>query len=223
MNYPSFELIACRFDEASADMPGHHGVPRDWHEDVFGAMLEAMGCSLYGYPEEDSPLAVAEVRYAEDDEMRHCVVDTPLFTLRPYYWGDCHAIQRLPNFVYKPWSLEIAWYKWPMRYAYSNIALSDSDWKLMCETVEHAVRKFDACGVWSTDIDASPRMGEVDEAAWKLRKQMSLIADQRNVLEDALYELWCDPSSEIARDKAARLLAVGPYDVVDGIDGLCNP
>jgi hypothetical protein len=49
---------------------------------------------------------------------------------------------------------------------------------------------------------------------------MGIIADQRNVLEDALYELWFDPSSELARDEAARLLAVGPYDPVDGLCSL---
>ena len=44
---------------------------------------------------------------------------------------------------------------------------------------------------------------------------MGIIADQRNVLEDALYGLWLDPSSESARDKAARLLAAGPYNPVE--------
>jgi hypothetical protein len=102
-----------------------------------------------------------------------------------------------------------------MRDAYSNISLSDGDWRLMCETVERAVVAFQKCGAWPADIDCSPRMGEVDEAAWDLRKQMGIIADQRNVLEDALYELWRDPSSESARDEAARLLAVGPYDPID--------
>ena len=220
MDFPSVELIGCRYDEATDDMPGHHAVPRDWREDVFGAMLKAVGCSIYGYPEENSPLVSAEVHYAEDDETRHFVIDTPLLTLRPYYWGDCRAIRRLPNFVYKPWSLEISWYKWPMRDAYANISLSDSDWRLMCETVERAVVEFHKCGVWPADIDGSPRMGEIDEVAWELRKQMGIIADQRNVLEDALYELWFDPSSESARDEAARLLAVGPYDPVDGLRSL---
>ena len=56
----------------------------------------------------------------------------------------------------------------------------------MCETVERAVVEFHKCGVWPADIDGSPRMGEVDEVAWELRKQMGIIADQRNVLEDAL-------------------------------------
>ena len=192
MVFPSVELIGCRYDEATDDMPGHHAVPRDWREDVFGAMLKAVGCSIYGYPEENSPLVSAEVHYAEDDETRHFVIDTPLLTLRPYYWGDCRAIRRLPNFVYKPWSLEISWYKWPMRDAYANISLSDSDWRLMCETVERAVVEFHKCGVWPADIDGSPRMGEVDEVAWELRKQMGIIADQRNVLEDALSgrSLW---------------------------------
>ena len=65
MDFPSVELIGCRYDEATDDMPGHHAVPRDWREDVFGAMLKAVGCSIYGYPEENSPLVSAEVHYAE--------------------------------------------------------------------------------------------------------------------------------------------------------------
>lgn len=40
MSFPNLELIACRYDEATDDIPGHHAVPRDWHEDVFGTMLE---------------------------------------------------------------------------------------------------------------------------------------------------------------------------------------
>ena len=109
-----------------------------------------------------------------------------------------------------------------MRDAYANISLSDSDWRLMCETVERAVFEFHRCGVWPVDIDDSPRMGEVDKVAWELRKQMDIIVDQRNVLEDTLYELWCDPSSESARDEAAKLLAVGPYDPVDGSCPTCS-
>lgn len=43
MDFPSFELIGChRFDEVSDGMPGHHAVPRDWHEDAFGSMLGAI-------------------------------------------------------------------------------------------------------------------------------------------------------------------------------------
>jgi len=48
------------------------------------------------------------------------------------------------------------------------------------------------------------------------------IANQRNVLEDALYELWRDPSSAAARDEAARLLAIGPHEPVDVAGKRCN-
>ena len=42
------------------------------------------------------------------------------FIVRPYYWGENEKLAELPNFVYKPTDLEISWYKYPMRDAYSN-------------------------------------------------------------------------------------------------------
>lgn len=42
------------------------------------------------------------------------------FIVRAYYWGEDEDIAALPNFVYKPTGLEISWYKYPMRDAYSN-------------------------------------------------------------------------------------------------------
>ena len=42
------------------------------------------------------------------------------FIIRPYYWGEDEKKQELPNFVYKPTGLEISWYKYPLRDAYSN-------------------------------------------------------------------------------------------------------
>ena len=215
---PKITLIECRFDAATEDSPGHHAVPRDWREDSFVDMLEAIGCTSYGYAEEGSALEQMEVPFDEGDEMSHAVVDTPLFTLRPYYWGDSRKVYALPNFVYKPWALEIDWYKYPMRFAHANIALCDDDWRLMCDTIVRAVGEFAASGSWPDDIDDAPRMGELDEIAWGLRKTISEVADQRNELEDALYALWSDPASESARDCAARLLAVGPYDPFDSED-----
>lgn len=69
--------------QAEDDSPGHHAVSRDWHEDSFVAMLEAIGCSSYGYPEEDSTLKQMETPFAEDDMMKHCVIDAPLSRYGP--------------------------------------------------------------------------------------------------------------------------------------------
>ena len=46
------------------------------------------------------------------------------FIIRAYYWGDDEDKAALPNFVYKPTGLEISWYKYPMRDAYSNQDIS---------------------------------------------------------------------------------------------------
>ena len=49
---------------------------------------------------------------------------TDIFSINPYYWGDDEDIAELPNFVYKPEGIEISWYKYPMRDAWSNVPLS---------------------------------------------------------------------------------------------------
>lgn len=51
------------------------------------------------------------------------------FIVRAYYWGEDEAKAELPNFVYKPTGLEINWYKYPMRDAYSNQDVSVEDFK----------------------------------------------------------------------------------------------
>lgn len=49
--------------------------------------------------------------------------DTPIFTMRRYYWGDCtcgamnqdeetECEPQKPNFVHKPSGFEVRWYKW---------------------------------------------------------------------------------------------------------------
>ena len=51
------------------------------------------------------------------------------FIVRAYYWGEDEDKAALPNFVYKPTGLEIRWYKYPMRDAYSNQDVSVKDFK----------------------------------------------------------------------------------------------
>lgn len=54
-----------------------------------------------------------------------CPIDTPVFTMRRQYWGDCDcgaaesdaphttdcSLER-PNFIYKPTGFAVRWYKW---------------------------------------------------------------------------------------------------------------
>ena len=40
------------------------------------------------------------------------------------YWGDDEKAEDAPDFFYKPEGIEIRWYKYAMRDAYSNIPLT---------------------------------------------------------------------------------------------------
>ena len=79
-----------------------HIEPREEYQDAFAEFLFANGFDGYGFKDGD--------REFENDK----------FIIRTYYWGEDEKIAALPNFVYKPSGLEISWYKYPMRDAYSN-------------------------------------------------------------------------------------------------------
>lgn len=76
--------------------------PREEYQEPFQEFLELNGFDSYGIRGTN--------RGYENDT----------FIIRPYYWGDDEDTAALPNFVYKPTGLEISWYKYPMRDAYSN-------------------------------------------------------------------------------------------------------
>lgn len=84
-----------------------HVVPREDYQEAFYEFLVTNGFDSYGYNNNG------------DDEF-----ETDKFIIRPYYWGEDENKAFLPNFVYKPLGLEINWYKYPMRDAYSNQDIS---------------------------------------------------------------------------------------------------
>ena len=81
----------------------YHIEPRDVYQDAFAEFLFSHGFDGYGHP------GNGEWSFENDT-----------FIIRPYYWGEDEHEASLPNFVYKPSGLEIRWYKYPMRDAYSN-------------------------------------------------------------------------------------------------------
>ena len=89
-------------------------------QEIFGKFFEAVKVDSYGYAEEDSPLKAFEKETEE-----YYIIDTPLFSIMPYYWGYNEEVMELPNFVYKPEGIEIQWYKYPMRDAYSSVPLDE--------------------------------------------------------------------------------------------------
>ena len=80
----------------------YHVEPREDYQEAFCNFLKNNGFEFDGY-------------YGKQDKFEN---DT--FIIRPYYWGNDDKLAELPNFVYKPTGLEISWYKYPMRDAYSN-------------------------------------------------------------------------------------------------------
>lgn len=135
---PKIELVPVRWDVCETDEPGTHGIPRDWREDMFGQTLDAIGINIYGYRDEEDGRDTAWLaKYEVDGDCGdglppHYEIRTPLFVIRPFYWGDDDEVYRLPNFEWLPWHLEVSWYKWPLRDARSNLSLTDDDWRDMC-------------------------------------------------------------------------------------------
>ena len=91
----------------------YHVEPREEYQDAFCEFLESIGCDCYGW----------------NHRIAGNKTETDMFIVRPYYWGEDEAMAVLPNFVYKPTGLEISWYKYPMRDAYSNQDVSIEDFK----------------------------------------------------------------------------------------------
>lgn len=98
--------------------------PRIEYQNVFQEFLFSNGFDGYGF----SP-----------DGKREFENDT--FIIRTYYWGEDEAIAELPNFVYKPIGLEIDWYKYPMRDAYSNQDISVDEFKKILDECAKSLQK----------------------------------------------------------------------------------
>ena len=93
----------------------YHVEPREEYQDAFCDFLYANGWDGHAIRGDGFD---AQYEYENDT-----------FVIRAYYWGDDEAKAELPNFVYKPTGLEICWYKYPMRDAYSNQDVSIEDFK----------------------------------------------------------------------------------------------
>ena len=89
---------------------GEYPVSRDIG-DIF---FEFLGDSFDAYGFFDDKTKATELGGYEND----------VFVVNPYYWGDDGEIAKLPNFIYKPNNIEISWYKYPMRDAYSNTPIT---------------------------------------------------------------------------------------------------
>ena len=95
---------------------GEYEIERFPAQDYFGEFFEAAGLDAFGWCNENSVL----YKYMDDKGM----INTELFSIFPYYWGENEELESLPNFTYKPEGIEIRWYKYPLRDSYSNVELS---------------------------------------------------------------------------------------------------
>lgn len=103
---------------------GAYPVDRDTYQDVFQDFLEKNGFDGYGHKEGSGG----------------DVFENDTFVVRPYYWGDDKDVAVLPNFVYKPENVEISWYKYPMRDAYSSIELTPEKFEKILSACEQSLK-----------------------------------------------------------------------------------
>ncbi len=111
-------------------------VDRQKTQKLFERFFAKYGLDGYGYPEKGSLFDGAMQNKNGD-----AVIDNECFSIRPYYWGEDEYIAALPNFVFKPGKVEIRWYKYPMRDAYSNIPLDERTVREMLTACERWIAK----------------------------------------------------------------------------------
>ena len=100
--------------------------PRDEYQEMFCDFLFENNADAYGF-------------FDRSNGAGHFENDT--FIVRPYYWGEDESIAELPNFLYKPSGLEIRWYKYPMRDAYSNMDISPEDFRAILNACRASLKR----------------------------------------------------------------------------------
>ncbi len=103
---------------------GEYVVDRDVYQEPFARFLKRNGWDWEAIREDNGDMEF------ENDT----------FIMRAYYWGEDEEIAELPNFVYKPTGLEISWYKYPMRDAYSNQDVSLDEFKRIIADCERSLK-----------------------------------------------------------------------------------
>lgn len=104
-------------------------IPRGEWEELFYKFLDVCGFDEYGNIYNDKLEKYIQTKYSNkniylsngDEYTPHIhYFENDTFLLNPYYWGDDEELISIPNFKYKLLDLEIRWYKYPFRDAYSN-------------------------------------------------------------------------------------------------------
>ena len=93
-------------------------------ENEFVSGLYELGFDRYGVIIDDESFLFSEnIRFDPEGGPYY---DDGILTVRPYYWGDDDFLESLPNFVFKEDGLEISWYKYALRGAFSSRPLDSS-------------------------------------------------------------------------------------------------
>lgn len=134
-----FEDTFCAFlDELGCDTYGYPKTNKS--EDMFCAFLDELGCDTCGYPKTDkNSKSILPDGCVENLVGNSYGFGNDVFEIRPYYWGEGDEAD-LPNFVYKPTKLEIRWYKYPMRDAYSSQYITPNNLELICKKCLESVQ-----------------------------------------------------------------------------------
>ena len=98
--------------------------PRKEYQDAFWEFLEPNGWDGHAIRDDGS--------YEFENDV---------FIIRAYYWGEDEEEAAKPNFVYKPTGLEIDWYKYPMRDAFSNQDVDIDTFKEILKRCEESLKE----------------------------------------------------------------------------------
>ena len=119
------ELGNMLFGRGSKERCGKYHIDRNAFQDLFCKWLVANGFDEYG----NLGSGGTEVMFTESNGDWY--FENEVFVLRPYYWGEDENIVEKPYFLYKQTGLQITWYKYPLRDAYSNKKLELESFKAM--------------------------------------------------------------------------------------------
>ena len=106
-------------------------VQRGKMQDLFAEWLYDNGFDGYGYYDNQDHPNVTERGGFENN----------VFLINPYYWGEDEEIQCEPNFIFKPKNIQMIWYKYPLRDAYSNKRITWGDMKRILATCRASMNK----------------------------------------------------------------------------------
>lgn len=104
---------------------GKYCVERGEFEEAFLKFLTQCGFDSYGNINDEKLERLCITDSADKSNSDYVYVfNNGTFEIRPYYWGNDEKLTNKANFVYMPDNIEISWYKYALRDAYSNKQLT---------------------------------------------------------------------------------------------------